>query len=128
MISYRVSRLTEDVVALVEATEPRGGKVHVVGHDWAAAVVWTPAAARPDVVATLTALSVPHPAAFVRAVFTSRQFLMSWYMFAVQPPLIPEMLIRRLDPSAAPRHRAHGGRAGSEHTRGFVSGPYISHT
>ncbi|MFJ9885488.1 alpha/beta fold hydrolase [Streptomyces sp. NPDC091287] len=105
-ISYRMSQLTEDVVALIEAAEPRGGKVHVVGHDWGAAVAWTLAAARPDVVATLTALSVPHPAAFMRAVFTSRQFLMSWYMFAFQLPWIPELLIRRLDPSAPPRATA----------------------
>lgn len=98
-----MSQLTEDVVALIEAAAPRGGKAHVVGHGWGAAVAWTPAAARPDVVATLTALSVPHPAAFMRAAFTSRQFLMSWYRLAFQLPWIPELLIRRLDPSAASR-------------------------
>lgn len=47
-ISYRMSQLTEDVVALIEATAPRGGKAHVVGHDWGAAVAWTPAAAWPE--------------------------------------------------------------------------------
>ncbi|MFF8500790.1 alpha/beta fold hydrolase [Streptomyces anulatus] len=102
-LSYRMSQLTKDVVALIEAAEPRGHKVHVVGHDWGAAVAWTLAAARPDAVATLTALSVPHPAAFVRALFTSRQFLLSWYMYVFQLPWIPELLIRRLDPVATPR-------------------------
>ncbi|MFE2626122.1 alpha/beta fold hydrolase, partial [Streptomyces caelestis] len=101
--SYRMSQLTKDVVVLIEAAEPRGHKVHVVGHDWGAAVAWTVAAARPDAVATLTALSVPHPAAFMRALFTSRQFLLSWYMFVFQLPWIPELLIRRLDPVSAPR-------------------------
>jgi pimeloyl-ACP methyl ester carboxylesterase len=101
--SYRMSQLTEDVVALIEAAGPPGRKAHVVGHDWGAAVAWTLAASRPDVVATLTALSVPHPAAFMRALFTSRQFLMSWYMYAFQLPWIPELLIRRLDPAVAPR-------------------------
>lgn len=86
--SYRMSQLTKDVVALIEAAEP-GHKVHVVGHDWGAAVAWTVAAARPDAVATLTALSVPHPAAFMRALFTSRQFLLSWYMYVFQLALDP---------------------------------------
>ncbi|MEU0098785.1 alpha/beta fold hydrolase [Streptomyces sp. NPDC006267] len=101
--SYRMSQLTEDVVALIEAAEPSGRKVHIVGHDWGAAVAWTLAAARPDAVATLTALSVPHPAAFVRALLTSRQFLMSWYMYFFQLPWLPELLLRRIDPAAAPR-------------------------
>ncbi|QNE76046.1 alpha/beta fold hydrolase [Streptomyces finlayi] len=113
--SYRMSQLVEDVVALVEAAAPDGRKVHVVGHDWGAAVAWTLAAARPDVVATLTALSVPHPAAFMRALFTSRQFLMSWYMFFFQLPWIPELSMRRLDPASAPRvtERMAGGQSAS---------------
>ncbi|WP_228988745.1 alpha/beta fold hydrolase [Streptomyces sp. DH8] len=101
--AYRMSQLVEDVVALIGTAVPRGRKVHVVGHDWGAAVAWTLAAARPDVVATLTALSIPHPAAFMRALFTSRQFLKSWYMFAFQVPWLPELLIGRVDPAASPR-------------------------
>ncbi|MFH8437869.1 alpha/beta fold hydrolase [Streptomyces sp. NPDC018007] len=101
--AYRMSQLAEDVAALIEAAGPRGGRAHVVGHDWGAAVAWTLAASRPEAVATLTALSVPHPAAFIRSLVTSRQFLMSWYMFAFQIPWLPELLIRRIDPAAAPR-------------------------
>ncbi|MFI6520917.1 alpha/beta fold hydrolase [Spirillospora sp. NPDC050679] len=101
--AYRLSALTADVLALVRAVEPRGRKVHVVGHDWGAAVAWTLAATRPDAVATVTALSVPHPAAFMRALFTSRQFLMSWYMFLVQIPWLPELLVRGLVRKARPR-------------------------
>lgn len=111
--SYRMSQLTADVVALVGTAAPPGRAVHLVGHDWGAAVAWTLAAARPDLVATLTALSVPHPGAFMRALFTSRQFLMSWYMFFFQLPWIPEMSVRRLDPAAAPRvtERMAGGQS-----------------
>ena len=39
----------------------------VVGHDWGAVVGWALAARRPDLVRTLTAVSVPHPAAFAAA-------------------------------------------------------------
>jgi pimeloyl-ACP methyl ester carboxylesterase len=40
---------------------------HVVGHDWGANVAWTLGAWHPDRVQTLTAVSVPHPAAYTAA-------------------------------------------------------------
>ncbi|ROO86710.1 pimeloyl-ACP methyl ester carboxylesterase [Actinocorallia herbida] len=105
--AYRISALVEDVVALIEAAG--GGRVHVVGHDWGAAVAWSLAAARPDLVATVTALSVPHPIAFVRALFTSRQFFLSWYMFFFQLPWLPERVLRGLAASEAVRSRLAKG-------------------
>src|SRR5688500_119503 len=41
--------------------------VDVVGHDWGANVAWTLAAWHPDRVRSLTAVSVPHPAAYTVA-------------------------------------------------------------
>lgn len=89
--AYRTSELVADVVALID--QAGLGPVHVVGHDWGAVVAWGIAAERPDRIRTLTALSVPHPAAFLRAMLTSRQILLSWYMFAFQLPWIPERMI-----------------------------------
>ncbi|QDQ93866.1 alpha/beta fold hydrolase [Rhodococcus sp. WB9] len=89
--AYRGSELVADIVALID--QAGLGPAHVVGHDWGAVVAWGLAAERPDRVRTLTALSVPHPAAFVRAMLTSGQILKSWYMFAFQLPWIPERLI-----------------------------------
>ncbi|OMQ14990.1 alpha/beta hydrolase [Modestobacter sp. VKM Ac-2676] len=40
---------------------------HVAGHDWGANVAWALAAWHPDRVASLTAVSVPHPTAFTLA-------------------------------------------------------------
>ena len=42
-------------------------RAHVVGHDWGANVAWTLAAWHSDRVRTLTAVSVPHPAAYTLA-------------------------------------------------------------
>jgi pimeloyl-ACP methyl ester carboxylesterase len=42
----------------------------VVGHDWGAAVAWQLAYRHPERVRTLTAVSVPHPLAFVAALRT----------------------------------------------------------
>ncbi len=92
---YRVNELTADVLALVDAASPEQS-VHVVGHDWGAVVAWSLAQQHPDRVATLTAVSVPHPMAFVTAMVRSGQLLKSWYMVAFQAPRLPELLLGRL--------------------------------
>src|SRR3712207_6861530 len=42
-------------------------RADVVGHDWGANVAWALAAWHPDRVRSLTAVSVPHPAAYTAA-------------------------------------------------------------
>jgi pimeloyl-ACP methyl ester carboxylesterase len=90
-LSYRMPHLVRDTVAL---TMRYGAPVHLVGHDWGAAVAWATAAARPDLVRTLTTVSVPHPAAFLRSLLSSNQALRSWYVLAFQPPGVVEALAR----------------------------------
>lgn len=90
--AYRMSRLVSDVAALAEAT---GGPVHLVGHDWGAAVAWSTAAGRPDVVRTLTAVSVPHPKAFLGSMPISSQILRSYYIGLFQLPWLPEWMFRQ---------------------------------
>jgi pimeloyl-ACP methyl ester carboxylesterase len=91
-VSYRMSALVDDVVALVARI---GGPVHLVGHDWGAAVAWQTAAAHPALVRSLTTVSVPHPSAFARSLFSSSQLLRSWYVLAFQPPLVVEAAVHR---------------------------------
>jgi len=86
--AYRPSELVGDVVALIEAAGV--GPVHLLGHDWGAGVAWAVAARRPDLLRSLTALSVPHPAAFFRAILTSSQARRSRYMLFFQLPWLPE--------------------------------------
>jgi pimeloyl-ACP methyl ester carboxylesterase len=86
--AYRLSELVKDVVELVQVVGR--GPVHLLGHDWGAAVAWEVASQRPDLLRSLTALSVPHPAAFTQALFTSPQALRSWYMLFFQLPWLPE--------------------------------------
>jgi pimeloyl-ACP methyl ester carboxylesterase len=86
---YRTQELVGDVVALLEEI---GEPVHLVGHDWGSAVGWLVAAQHPDLVRTWTAVSVPHPASFMRALATPQQALRSWYMAAFQLPWLPEGL------------------------------------
>jgi pimeloyl-ACP methyl ester carboxylesterase len=88
---YRLHHLVDDVAALVEQV---GGPVHLVGHDWGAVVGWALAAQRPELLRSWTAVSVPHPMAFLRAGLTSTQGLRSWYIGFFQLPLLAELTAR----------------------------------
>ena len=92
---YRMPLLLTDVLALVDASGAR--RVHLVGHDWGSVVAWAFANAHPDRLASLTPMAVPHPAAFLKALFTSRQVLSSWYIYAFQLPRLPERQILGAD-------------------------------
>jgi pimeloyl-ACP methyl ester carboxylesterase len=99
--AYRMSELAGDVVALLD--EAGIDRAHVVGHDWGAAAAWAVAAEAPERLLSLTALSVPHPSAMIRASFTSTQALKSWYMLFVQLPWLPELLLNPRRPAARRR-------------------------
>ena len=91
--AYRLSELVSDVIALLDAVDPaEAGRTaaHVVGHDWGAAVAWGIASAHPERVRSLVPVSVPHPAAFLKAMVTSDQLLRSWYIGFFQIPWLPE--------------------------------------
>lgn len=90
--AYTIDALVGDVAALLGEI---GRPVHLVGHDWGAVVAWSVAAQHPESVASLTALSVPHPAAFLRSMIRSPQLLRSWYMGAFQVPAVPEIVAAR---------------------------------
>ncbi|MCV7317442.1 alpha/beta fold hydrolase [Mycolicibacillus parakoreensis] len=92
---YRLGELVDDVVALVERAG--AGPVHLVGHDWGAAVAWGVAALHPRRLRSLTAVSVPHPSAFASSMLRSNQLAMSWYMAMFQLPWLPEWLMRTKD-------------------------------
>lgn len=102
--AYRTSALVADTTAIIDHI---GGPVHLVGHDWGSALAWYTAATHPDLVASLTAFSVPHPGAFLRALLTSRQARASWYMGAFQIPLLPERYLGR--PARTARLLRHTG-------------------
>ncbi|MCV7366046.1 alpha/beta hydrolase [Mycolicibacterium duvalii] len=88
--AYAIGRLTADIIALADQAEVT--EFHVVGHDWGAVVAWELAASYPDRIATITALSVGHPRAFIAALVRG-QIFRSWYMIAVQLPWLPERIL-----------------------------------
>jgi len=63
--NYGMEHLVADAKGLIEAFGRTSA--HIAGHDWGAVVAWYFAGAYPDMTATLTALSVGHPAALAAA-------------------------------------------------------------
>lgn len=90
--AYAIGELGADILALADAAGLE--RFDVMGHDWGAVVAWELAGRHPDRVRSLTALSVPHPRAFLDAMWRSRQLLRSWYMLAFQIPMVPERAMR----------------------------------
>jgi pimeloyl-ACP methyl ester carboxylesterase len=91
--AYRMAEYADDVAALLDAAGVQ--RAHIVGHDWGGAAAWTTAARHPDRVASLTALSTPHPLALGWSMTHSSQALKSWYMVAFQLPFVAERLVAR---------------------------------
>jgi len=93
--AYTIDKLMADAVGILDSLG--WGSAHVVGHDWGAAVGWNLAARRPDLVRSLTALSVPHPKA-LQAAFRANdgQREMSEYMafFRAAPDTAAKVLLR----------------------------------
>ncbi|MCK0092352.1 alpha/beta hydrolase [Rhodococcus sp. F64268] len=59
---YRIDHLRADVLGILDAFDVHDA--HIVGHDWGSSVAWHVAAHHPARVRSLTALSIPHLAAF----------------------------------------------------------------
>ena len=98
---YDTDTLGEDVAHLIGEL---GAPVHLVAHDWGAAIAWLVAIHRPELLKTLTICNVPHPAIFQRNLRNPRQLLRSWYIFFFQLPWLPERFAAANDY----RNLAHG--------------------
>ncbi|WBB49599.1 alpha/beta fold hydrolase [Verrucosispora sp. WMMA2044] len=93
--AYRLGELVADAVAVLDALGVPA--VHVVGHDWGAVVAWALAATHPDRVRTLTAVSVPHPAAMAYALANDpQQKARSAYMLLFRQPGVAEKTLLSL--------------------------------
>ena len=92
---YRMSEVASDVAELIESLH--GAPCVLVGHDWGAAVAWTLAMERPELLRRLVILNVPHPSAIAREARRSlRQKLKLSYQVFFQLPLLPELVMKVL--------------------------------
>jgi pimeloyl-ACP methyl ester carboxylesterase len=86
LAAYAAPVMVGDVLGVLDALAIESA--HLVGHDWGAAIAWMTAALAPGRVASITALSVGHPAALRSAGLRQRE--KSWYMLLFQFPGVAE--------------------------------------
>jgi pimeloyl-ACP methyl ester carboxylesterase len=108
---YKLNRLVDDLVAVVEQVAPDGRPVHLVGHDWGSVQLWSAVMRESNDarlrgrLASFTSISGPgldlfgH---FLRSGLRQRKFgavgrqlLHSWYAAVFQVPWIPELVFSR---------------------------------
>lgn len=90
---YRLDKLAEDIVGLVEAAGVK--EAVIVGHDWGAAVAWRLAGQAPQVVKKLVIMNVPHNRVMRRFLLKDwGQRRRSWYFFFFLLPFLPETFSR----------------------------------
>jgi pimeloyl-ACP methyl ester carboxylesterase len=91
--AYGIDTLADDVLGLIDATGRE--RVHLVGHDWGAAVAWWVARLFPERLERLAILNVPHGKVMQQHLRENPvQQRRSWYMFFFQIPLLPELALR----------------------------------
>ena len=93
--AYSTSVLAADIAGLVTALGEQ--QADVVAHDWGGGVAWTFSMLFPDKLRRLAILNAPHPITFRRHLRTLQQLKRSWYMFAFQLPVMPELGLARND-------------------------------
>ena len=110
--AYDIDHLARDVVGLIDAMDVE--RVHLVGHDWGAAVAWWIAGRYPQRLHRLVILNVPHLAVMARTIWRSwAQMRRSWYIFFFQVPWLPEASLRRNDWTNAIRSLKGSSRRGT---------------
>ncbi len=114
---YRTDTLAEDVVAIADALGYE--TFHLVGHDWGAAVAWVVAARHGDRLRSLTAVSVPHLAAYGEALATDpdAQQRATYIGLLRQPGKAEEVL---LENDAARLRAMYGGALSTEAENAYV--------
>jgi pimeloyl-ACP methyl ester carboxylesterase len=90
---YAIEKLVDDLVALLNGLGV--AKVRLVGHDWGAVQAWCFAMKHPERVDRYIAMSVGHPAAYVRGGVAQK--LKGYYLFCIQLRGLIEFLVTRFD-------------------------------
>ena len=86
---YAIDKLVADLLALLDALGI--AKVRLVGHDWGAVQAWCFAMEHPERVDRCIAMSVGHPAAYMRGGVAQK--LKGYYLFCIQLRGLIEFLV-----------------------------------
>jgi pimeloyl-ACP methyl ester carboxylesterase len=89
---------SSEIIAMIEGLLSDSGekKCHLVGHDWGALISYMIAAERPDLLSSLTALSIPYNVTLPRILLRCPGYAMnSWYISFFQLKWLADWWVRR---------------------------------
>ncbi len=93
---YTMETIATDILAVIESLDT--GPVHLIGHDWGAAVAYVATAAAPERFKSLTVMAVPHAGRFAReGLRIPKQLRLSWYMGFFNIPWLSDRVVQRQD-------------------------------
>ena len=93
---YAMETISTDILAVIDNLDT--GPVHLVGHDWGAAVAFVAVAAAPERFKSLTVMAVPHVGRFAReGLRIPKQLRLSWYMGFFNIPWLSDWVVQRQD-------------------------------
>jgi epoxide hydrolase 4 len=91
---YNSEIIARDALGLIDATGSE--QVDLIAHDWGAHMAWWTAARYPQRIRRLVVMNGAHPQVMFRNVLLNpRQTLKSYYIFLLQAPWIPELVLSR---------------------------------
>ncbi|PHS21576.1 MAG: epoxide hydrolase [Robiginitomaculum sp.] len=94
--NYALGTLARDVIAWCD--DLGASQVHLIGHDWGAAVAYIAGAMAPERFLSLSTIAVPHAARFADGIkAVPGQLLKSWYMTFFQLRGLAEWAVARKD-------------------------------
>ena len=93
---YTMETIATDILAVIESLDT--GPVHLIGHDWGAAVAYVATSAAPERFKSLTVMAVPHAGRFAReGLRIPKQLRLSWYMGVFNIPWLSDWVVQRQD-------------------------------
>ena len=93
---YTMETIATDILAVIDSLNT--GPVHLIGHDWGAAVAYVAVAAAPERFKSLTVMAVPHAGRFAReGLRIPKQLRLSWYMGFFNIPWLSDWVVSRHD-------------------------------
>ena len=91
---YASSEIISLIEVLLNATGEK--KCHLVGHDWGALISYMVAAERPDLLSSLTALSIPYNVNLLRVILRCPRYVLnSWYISFFQLKGLADWWVKR---------------------------------
>jgi pimeloyl-ACP methyl ester carboxylesterase len=140
---YRIEQLLSDVDQVIDSLVGKEGKIHAVGHDWGAVILWSYIShpERESRLKSFSAVSCPHPMLFFKNVFGKiftfkpdkiyeglHQIVKSYYVLFFQVPFLPELIWQSFGEELWKLLMQNSGLSENDAMQGLTKEEILAHT